>query len=99
MAVPNLDRRNLAFHLERVEALQEDTPARWGGMSAAAMVVHVRAVVEVSLGELEVPAFGFASHRASVWVFRLPCVQADSPRQGGDDPADSGALSGPRGPV
>ena len=43
-------------HLERrLRALRVDTPARWGRMDASAMLCHLRAALEMSLGEIEVP--------------------------------------------
>ena len=53
----NLSEGNLPFHRDRILALDENTPARWGGMDAAAMVCHLRAVVEMSLGELKIAQF------------------------------------------
>jgi len=55
MAIPKIDKKNLPFYRARILALDETTPARWGGMNAAAMVSHLRAMVELSLGEIEVP--------------------------------------------
>jgi len=55
MSLRKLDHENLAYHRGRLLALEEDTRARWGGMDAMAMVCHLRASVEASLGEIEVP--------------------------------------------
>jgi hypothetical protein len=55
MPVRTLDHENLAYHRGRLLALEEDTRARWGGMDAMSMVCHLRASVEASLGEIEVP--------------------------------------------
>jgi oxepin-CoA hydrolase/3-oxo-5,6-dehydrosuberyl-CoA semialdehyde dehydrogenase len=46
-ALPELERR--------LRGLRADTPGRWGGMDAPAMVCHLRATIEVSLGELQAP--------------------------------------------
>ena len=54
MPILNLNQQNLPFHRDQILALEETTLARWGGMDAAAMVCHLRAVVEMSLGEIEV---------------------------------------------
>ena len=54
VAIRNLDTKNLPFHRERILVLEETTPARWGGMDAGAMVCHLRVMVELSLGEIEV---------------------------------------------
>lgn len=57
MGIRRLDEASLEFHRGRLTALAEDTPARWGGMDAAAMVCHLRAMVELSLGEIGAPRF------------------------------------------
>ena len=38
-----------------MRALRADSPARWGGMDAPAMVCHLRATLELSLGERQAP--------------------------------------------
>lgn len=57
-------RTRLALHLDstsfpaferRVRALDAAAPPRWGRMDAPAMLRHLRAALEMSLGELEVP--------------------------------------------
>ena len=55
MAFRKLDEQSLPTHRARILALEESTPARWGGMNAAAMVCHLRAILELSLGETKVP--------------------------------------------
>lgn len=55
MTVRRLDLENLAYHRGRLLALEEDTQARWGSLDATAMICHLRASVEVSLGEIKVP--------------------------------------------
>ena len=55
MAFRKLDGASFPTHRARILALDESTPARWGGMNAAAMVCHLRAILELSLGETKVP--------------------------------------------
>ena len=55
MTLERLDAETLQQHRSRLLAIQETTPARWGGMDAARMICHLRAVFEMSLGEIEVP--------------------------------------------
>lgn len=50
-----LDLSTLPHFGGRLRGLRADTPARWGRMDAVAMLRHVRATVELSLGELEAP--------------------------------------------
>lgn len=54
----------------RLLALRDGTPARWGVMDARAMVCHLRATLELSLGELEVPSLAPAWLGAPLgWLF------------------------------
>ena len=39
----------------RLRTLSADTPARWGGLDCGGMVRHLRATVELSLGEMQAP--------------------------------------------
>ncbi len=59
-----IDRPHFAYHRTCLERLTEDTPARWGDMTASAMVCHLRAMVELSLGEREVQRL------ATPWIGR-----------------------------
>ena len=50
-----LDPSTLQDFGRRLRGLRADTPARWGRMDACAMLRHMRATLELSLGELEAP--------------------------------------------
>lgn len=51
MPVRKLDRANLSGFLERLCAIRADTQPRWGRLTPAALMAHLRYSVEVSLGE------------------------------------------------
>jgi len=55
MPVRPLTESTLDYHRGRILALDESTPALWGGMTATSMLSHLRALTEASLGDLEVP--------------------------------------------
>jgi hypothetical protein len=57
MSIHILDSVNLPYHRECLRAMAEETPPEWGGMTAAQMCAHVRALIEMSLGEVETRAF------------------------------------------
>jgi oxepin-CoA hydrolase/3-oxo-5,6-dehydrosuberyl-CoA semialdehyde dehydrogenase len=50
-----MNRERAQEHRRWIELLEESTPAQWGGMTAAEMLGHLRAVYEASLGEITVP--------------------------------------------
>jgi hypothetical protein len=57
MKIHQLDSSNLPYHRDCILALAQDTAPQWGGLNAAQMCAHLRALVECSLGEVEMRAF------------------------------------------
>lgn len=47
----NLNEETVEHFLERISSIQEDSTRRWGRMTSAQMLAHVRLLMEVSLGE------------------------------------------------
>lgn len=52
-----LDRSSIAFYLKRLECITSSSAPRWGKMSAAQLMPHLRILVEISLEERSVPDF------------------------------------------
>ena len=55
MSPRSLDTRTLPELERRLRSIRADSPPRWGGLNAPEMLCHLRATLELSLGERQVP--------------------------------------------
>lgn len=51
----DLTRKSLPHYRARVQAIGPESPRRWGSMTPAAMMAHVRRAIEISLEEAPTP--------------------------------------------
>ena len=58
MNFKDFDRKSVGHFLKRIGKIQESSERRWGTMSPAQMLAHVRLLVEGSLGDIPVEGSG-----------------------------------------
>ncbi len=54
MAIQDLNRQNLDYHKQKIQSLTENSERQWGSLVPARVCLHIRTLVELSLGDGEV---------------------------------------------
>jgi len=100
MAKIDLNRETLPQFTQRIEQLQDDTPARWGTMGPAKMLRHLRYSAEMALGEVDppkvsIPVPGWLAYRIFFdWFTNWPPGKIKAPKDCFPEP--DGAVAAER---